>query len=114
MSEVTNHLVAAAKAAGRKPLSLSAGALLTGALAVSLIFHDTTSRAASVQSPIDDQSVAALTALDRAMEQVTARVLRLTARHAIGDGQHRRVHDLVFSRSSTLNVICLSIAFAMS
>jgi len=74
MSEVTNHLVAAVKAAGRKPLSLSAGALLTGALAVSLIFHDTTSRAASVQSPIDDQSVAALTALDRAMEQVTARV----------------------------------------
>jgi serine protease Do len=74
MSEVTNHLVAAAKAAGRKPLSLSAGALLTGALAVSLIFHDTTSRAASVQSPLDDSSVAALTALDHAMEQVTSRV----------------------------------------
>ncbi len=74
MSEVTNHLVAAVKAAGKKPLSFSAGALLTGALAVSLIFHDTTSRAASVQSPIDDSSVAALTALDHAMEQVTSRV----------------------------------------
>ena len=74
MSEATNHLVAAVKAAGRKPLSLSAGALLTGALALSIIFHDGTSRAASVQSPIDDQSVAALTALDRAMEQVAARV----------------------------------------
>ena len=48
------------------------------------------------------------------LEQVAARVLRLTARHAIGDGQHRRVHDLVFSSNSTLNVICLSIAFAMS
>ena len=62
------------KAARSKRLSLSAGALLTGALAVSLIFHDTSSRAASVQSPIDDSSVAALTALDHAMEQVTSRV----------------------------------------
>ncbi len=74
MSQVTNHLVEAAKAAGKKRLSLSAGALLTGALAVSLIFHDGSVRAASVQSPIDDNSIAALTALDRAMEQVTARV----------------------------------------
>ena len=74
MSEVTNHLVAAAKAAGRRPLSLSAGALLTGALALSIVLHDGTGHAASVQSPIDDNSVAALTALDRAMEEVTARV----------------------------------------
>jgi serine protease Do len=74
MSQVTNHLVDAARAAGKKRLSLSAGALLTGALAVSLIFHDGPMHAASVQSPIDDNSIAALTALDRAMEQVTARV----------------------------------------
>ena len=74
MSQVTNHLVGAARAVGRKRLSLSAGALLTGALAVSLIFHDGSVRAASVQSPIDDNSIAALTALDHAMEQVTARV----------------------------------------
>src|SRR6185437_9795025 len=74
MSQVTNHLVEAARAAGKKRLSLSAGALLTGALAVSLMFHDGSVRAASVQSPIDDNSIAALTALDHAMEQVTARV----------------------------------------
>ncbi|HEY5055642.1 MAG TPA: trypsin-like peptidase domain-containing protein [Acidobacteriaceae bacterium] len=74
MAQVTNHLVAAVNAAGKKRLSFSAGALLTGALALSLIFHDGSVRAASVQSPIDDNSVAALTALDRAMEQVTARV----------------------------------------
>jgi serine protease Do len=74
MSEATNPLVAAAKAAGKKRLSVSAGALLTGALALSVVLHDGSVRAASVQSPIDDSSVAALTALDRAMEQVTARV----------------------------------------
>ena len=62
MSEVTNHLVDAAKAAGRRRLSLSAGALLTGALAVSLIFHESSVRAAGVEqtSPIDDSSIAAL------------------------------------------------------
>jgi serine protease Do len=74
MSQITNHLVEAVKGAGKKRLSLSAGVLLTGALAVSLIFHDGPVSAASVQSPIDDNSIAALTALDHAMEQVTARV----------------------------------------
>ena len=59
----------------RKPLSLSAGALLTTALAVSLVFHESPGHAASVTAtPIDDNSVSALTALDRAMEAVTAHV----------------------------------------
>jgi len=48
------------------------------------------------------------------LEQVAARVLRLAARDPIGDGEHGGVHDFVFSTSSTSNVICLSIAFAMS
>jgi len=74
MSEVTNHLVDKVKAAGKKRLSFSAGALLTGALALSLVFHESAVHAAAVPSPIDDNSVAALTALDHAMESVTAHV----------------------------------------
>jgi serine protease Do len=74
MSEATNQLVGKVKAAGRKHLSLSAGALLTTALAVSVFFHESSVRAASVPSPIDDNSVAALTALDHAVESVAARV----------------------------------------
>jgi serine protease Do len=58
----------------RKPLSIGAGAVLTAALAVSLVFHESSMRAASVTTPVDDSSVAALTALDRAMESVTAHV----------------------------------------
>jgi serine protease Do len=74
MSEATNQLVGKVEAAGRKRLSLSAGALLTTALAVSVFFHESSVRAASVPSPIDDNSVAALTALDHAVESVAARV----------------------------------------
>ncbi|MGA1984220.1 MAG: trypsin-like peptidase domain-containing protein [Acidobacteriaceae bacterium] len=58
----------------RKPLSLGAGAVLTAALAVSLVFHESSMRAAVNATPIDDSSVAALTALDRAMEAVAAHV----------------------------------------
>ncbi|HEX9199496.1 MAG TPA: hypothetical protein VF865_08045, partial [Acidobacteriaceae bacterium] len=58
----------------RKPLSVGAGLVLTGALAVSLVFHESSSRAAGVPPSIDDNSVAALTALDRAMESVTSHV----------------------------------------
>src|SRR5262249_26310054 len=47
-------------------------------------------------------------------KRVAASVLRLAARHAIGDGEHRGSQALTFSTSSTANVICLSIAFAMS
>ena len=75
MSEATNQLVNEVKKMARKPLSLGAGAVLTAALAVSLVFHESAGHAASVNaSPIDDNSVAALTALDRAMEAVTAHV----------------------------------------
>ena len=75
MSEVTNELVGKVKAAGRRPLSLSAGALLTTALAASILFHESSGRAAGVTTPpVDDNSVAALTALDHAMEAVTAHV----------------------------------------
>jgi S1-C subfamily serine protease len=73
MSEATNQLVDKVKAAGRKPLSLSAGVLLTTALAVSVLFHESPGKA-SVPTPLDDNSVAALTALDRAVESVAARV----------------------------------------
>ncbi len=72
MSQVTNELVAKMKA--EKRLSISAGTVLAAALAVSVFFHETSVRAASVTTPVDDSSVAALTALDRAMESVTAHV----------------------------------------
>ena len=73
MSETTNHLVAKVKAM-KKPLSLSAGALLTTALAVSVLFHENAGRAADPVKPINDDSIAALTALDRAVETVAAHV----------------------------------------
>jgi serine protease Do len=74
MSEVTNQLVEGVKAMARKPLSLGAGVVLTTALAVSLVFHEGSMKAASTTAPVDDSSVAALTALDRAMEAVTSHV----------------------------------------
>jgi len=74
MSGVTNQLVDGVKKMARKPLSVGAGALLTTALAVSLVFHENPGRAAVSTPPVDDNSVAALTALDRAMEAVTAHV----------------------------------------
>jgi len=76
MLDSTNQLVDHVKTTRNKRLSLSAGALLTGALAVSLVFHEGSMHAAGVPaaSPIDDSSIAALTALDRAMESVTAHV----------------------------------------
>ena len=75
MSATTNQLVNEVKRMARKPLSVGAGALLTGALAVSLVFHESSMRAASVNAtPIDDNSVAALTALDHAMEAVASHV----------------------------------------
>ncbi len=58
----------------RRPMSVGAGAVLTAALAVSLVFHESSMRAASVPPSVDDNSVAALTALDRAMEAVTSHV----------------------------------------
>jgi serine protease Do len=74
MSGVTNQLVEGVKKMARKPLSVGAGAVLTAALAVSLVFHESPGRAAVSTPPVDDNSVAALTALDRAMEAVTAHV----------------------------------------
>jgi serine protease Do len=73
MSGVTNQLVEGVKKMARRPLSVGAGAVLTAALAVSLVFHESPGRA-STPTPIDDNSVAALTALDHAMEAVTAHV----------------------------------------
>jgi serine protease Do len=69
MSEVTNQLVGK-----RKQLGLGAGALLTAALAVSVFCHESGVHAATVASPLDDNSVAALTALDNAVESVATRV----------------------------------------
>ncbi len=74
MSQVTNQLVEEVKKMARKPLSVGAGAVLTAALAVSLVFHESPGRAAVSVPPVDDNSVAALTSLDRAMEAVTSHV----------------------------------------
>ena len=74
MSEVTNQLVEGVKKMARRPLSVGAGAVLTTALAVSLVFHESSGRAAVSTPPVDDNSVAALTALDHAMEAVTSHV----------------------------------------
>ena len=59
---------------GKKRLSLSAGALLTTALGVSILFHESPSRAADPVNPINDNRIAALTALDEAVEAVAAHV----------------------------------------
>jgi serine protease Do len=73
MSGSTNQLVTKENKARR--LGVPAGVALTAALALSLVFHETTVRAASAPArPIDDQSVSALTALDQAVESVAARV----------------------------------------
>jgi serine protease Do len=74
MSVTTNQLVDKVKASGRKRLSLSAGALLATALVVSLFLHESSSRAADPAPPLDSNSVAALTALDHAVESVAAHV----------------------------------------
>ena len=71
MSGITNQLVPAPKT--RKRLSISAGALLLGALAVSIFFHETSVKAASAP-PIDESSISALTSLNRAIESVAAHV----------------------------------------
>ena len=71
MSRVTNQLVGNET---NRRLGLSAGAVLTTALAVSVLFHESAGHAASVSVPIDDNSVAALTALDHAVESVASRV----------------------------------------
>jgi serine protease Do len=71
MSQVTNELVGKT---GRRRLGIGAGAVLTTALAASVLFHETSGHAANVQAPLDDNSVTALTALDHAVENVAARV----------------------------------------
>ena len=49
------------------------------------------------------------------LELSSARVLALAGRHPVGDREHRRLHDFVFSTSFTSSTtIPLSIAFAMS
>ena len=73
MSIPTNQLVERVKKM-RKPLSFGAGAVLTTALAVSLMFHENLGHAADPVKPINDDSIAALTALDQAVESVAAHV----------------------------------------
>ena len=73
MSGLTNQLVEGVKKM-RKPLSLSAGVVLTSALAVSILFHENAGHAADPVPPLNDNSVAALTALDHAVEAVAAHV----------------------------------------
>lgn len=70
MSELTNKLV---NKKGRK-LGIGASAVLTTALAASVLFHETTSHAANVPAPLNDNAVTALTQLDQAVEAVAARV----------------------------------------
>jgi serine protease Do len=48
--------------------------LLTSALAVSILFHESAGHAADPAPPLNDNSVAALTALDHAVEAVAAHV----------------------------------------
>jgi serine protease Do len=71
MAQVTNQLVGSAT---KRRIGVSAGAVLTTALAVSVFCHESAVRAATTQSPLDDNSVSALTALDAAVENVAARV----------------------------------------
>ena len=85
MLQVTNQLVDEVKKMARKPMSVGAGLVLTAALAVSLVFHESSMRAASIPPAVDDNSVAALTALDhhRALLEMRRQVgLRM---HDAGD-----------------------------
>ena len=59
---------------GKRRLSLSAGVVLTTALGVSILFHESPSRAADPVTPMNDSRIAALTALDQAVEAVAAHV----------------------------------------
>jgi serine protease Do len=74
MFSTTNHLVERISKMSKKRLSLSAGAVLTAALGVSVLFHESPSRAADPVTPINDARVSALTSLDQAMEAVAAHV----------------------------------------
>jgi serine protease Do len=65
MPESTNQLVAKLKRFAL-PVSLAAVAVLGSAI----FFHKNCVHAATVESPLDDNSVAALTAIDHAMEAV--------------------------------------------
>ncbi|MEO6803434.1 MAG: Do family serine endopeptidase [Granulicella sp.] len=70
MSQVTNQLVAKGKR-----FAIPAGGALAAVLATALFFNYTgVHAAANPSSPLDDSSVASLTALDNAMESVAARV----------------------------------------
>jgi serine protease Do len=91
MSASTNQLVTKAK-------KLAVPAAVVGAFALGAAFFVGRGgvHAASVASPLDDQSVSALTSLDHAMESVAARVtpavvnIAVTSRsteHAISEGQ---------------------------
>jgi serine protease Do len=71
--KVTNQLVEGVKKMS-KPLSFSAGVVLTSALAVSILFHESAGHAADPVPPLNDNSIAALTALDHAVEAVAAHV----------------------------------------
>ena len=68
---------------------------------VGLVGHD---------APLDLVAVSA----QELVEQVAARILRRAARDAVRHRQDGGLHSFLFSTSSTVNVISLSIAFAMS
>jgi hypothetical protein len=56
MLTATNQLVEGVKKMARKPLSVGAGVVLTTALAVSILFHESTGRAADPVTPLNDNS----------------------------------------------------------
>jgi len=78
---------------GKKRLSLSAGVVLTTALGASILFHESQSRAADPVTPMNDNRIAALTALDEAVEAVAAHVqpavvnIQVTSRGSAEDQQ---------------------------
>ena len=90
MTASTNSLVVKAK-----KFALPVGGAATLLLAATFFLGHNAVHAASAPSPLDDHSVAALTALDDAVESVAARVTpAVVRRHRLPGGQsHRRRHS---------------------
>jgi len=95
MLRFTNQLVEGVRKMGKKRLSLSAGVVLTTALGASILFHESQSRAADPVTPMNDSRIAALTALDQAVEAVAAHVqpavvnIQVTSRGSAEDQQQQ-------------------------
>ena len=92
MSTSTNQLVA------KRKLTLSAGIAAVAVLGSAFALHSNSVHASAVTaSPLDDQSVSAITAMDNAMEALAARVTPAIVNVAVtsrGEEQQVQMQDI--------------------